>query len=210
MPKFRRASLTSSKTMGWQPPSYVQIFLEPSSPLLAREAVVFEGTAVLPRYFICSTKTCEGMYFTVQMIILRLSTRSTYRNISKLETPWSSEEVWSHRIYARCDYHVSYCSISFTDEETKFPSGFRRSYARIVVDHYVLASTIISNLRWTSFVVRWWYNESSMYFLRHRERNVIDFENGKLIGRLPSSLSSRFREANGGSSSLLAGYLLHF
>ena len=46
---------------------------------------MFEGTAVLPRYFIYSAETCEGMYFTIQMIISRLSsTRRTYRNISNL------------------------------------------------------------------------------------------------------------------------------
>jgi hypothetical protein len=137
--------------MGWQPTSYIQIFLEWSSPLLAREAVVFEGTAVLPRYFICSTKTCEGMYFTIQMIISRLSTRSTYRNISNLKPQGHLRHLKrSEAIECMQDVAIRCLIVLFLLPTKKL--NLRLVLEDPIVDHYVLASTIISNLRWTSSV----------------------------------------------------------
>ena len=59
----------------------------------------------------------------------------------------------SYRIYSRCGPLVSYCSISFTDEETKFP---------LMSEDPLLVVLLVCGC----------YNEYSMYFLRHRERNA--------------------------------------
>ena len=108
---------------------------------------MFEGTAVLPRYFICSTETCEGMYFTIQMIISRLSTRPTYRNISNLKPQGHLSHLKRSEAIEFMQDVATWCLIVpflLPTKKLNFPLV---SEDPTLVDHYVLASTIISNLR---------------------------------------------------------------
>ena len=57
MPKLGRASLAGCKYIGRYTQAYIQGFASP--PLLARKAVVFEGSTILPRYTLC----CRGSYY---------------------------------------------------------------------------------------------------------------------------------------------------
>lgn len=66
-------SLASSKSMERCAPQFIQGFLGSSSPLLDRSSMVFEGAAVLPRYFIPRTKNCKGTSQDFHVNSLKLS-----------------------------------------------------------------------------------------------------------------------------------------
>jgi len=107
---------------------------------------VSEGAAVLPRYFICSTETCKGMHFTIQMIISRLSVRPTHRNISNLNQGHISHLTKTEAVEVMEDV-ATRCLVVLSllpTNKLNLPVALEHP---TLVDHHVLASTIISNLR---------------------------------------------------------------
>ena len=107
--------------------------------------MVFERTAVLPRYFICSTETCEGMYFAIQIIIL--STRPTCRNISNLKPQGDLSHLKRSEAIEFMQDMVTRCLIVLSLLPTMKLKLPLVSEDPTLIDHYVLASTIIPNLR---------------------------------------------------------------
>jgi len=106
-----------------------------------------EGTAVLPRYFICSAETCEGMYFTIQMIIQRPSIRPTYRNISNLKPQGHLSHLKRSEAIEVMRDVATRCLVVLFLLPTKQLNLPLVSDHPTLVDHHVLASTIISKLR---------------------------------------------------------------
>ena len=108
--------------------------------------MVSEGTAVLPRYFICSAETCEGMYFTIQMIISRLSIRPTYRKISNLKPQGHLSHLKRSEAIEVMQDVATRCLVLFLLPTKKLNLPLVSEHPTLI-DHCVLASTIISNLR---------------------------------------------------------------
>ena len=89
------------------------------------------------------------MYFTIQMIVPRFSRRPTYRNVFNLKPQGHLSHLKrSEAIEFMPDVATWYLIVLFLSSlPTKRPNLPLVSEDPTLVDHYVLAATIISNLR---------------------------------------------------------------